>query len=83
MSSDCYECETLNVNCYNNLLEHTFKLPRLDCNFKKTVKDVSLEYGNNKLIIRIKEHLTSSLYGFIFDIWDCSNELVDCFWIVQ
>ena len=71
------------MDCYNNLLEHVLKYPRFDCYFEETVKDVSLKYSNNKIIIRISEHLTCSIYGIINDIWDCSNELVDCFWIVQ
>ena len=33
------------------------------------------------LIIRIKGHLTCSIFGKIPDIWDCSNEIVDCFWV--
>ena len=33
--------------------------------------------------LRIKAHLTSSIYGKIEDTWDCSDYFVDCFWLVQ
>ena len=78
-----YNCEKLCVCCYHNLLEDILCYPRFECNFKKTVQEVSFEYPKNKLIIRVKEHLTSSINGTILDIWDCSDELVDCFWIVN
>lgn len=77
-----YECDKLCVCCYHNLLEDILCYPRMNCEFKQTVEEVASMYPKNKLIIRVKEHLTSSINGTILDIWDCSNELVDCFWIV-
>ena len=78
-----YRCDKLCVCCYHNLLEDILCYPRFECNFNKTVEQVAFEYPKNKLIIRVKEHLTSSINGTILDIWDCSDELVDCFWIVN
>ena len=77
-----HECEKLCVCCYDNLLEDVLCYPRQNCDFEKTVAQVASEYSKNKLIIRVDAHLTSSVYGTVLDIWDCSNELVDCFWIV-
>ena len=77
------DCEKLCVCCYNYLLEDTLCYHREDCNFKQTVEDIAINYPRNKVIIRVKEHLTCAIYGTVLDIWDCSNELVDCFWIVQ
>lgn len=82
LTANSYDCEKLCVCCYNNLLEDVLQYPRFDCNFTKTVEDVAAEYPKNKLIIRVDAHLTSALYGTVLDIWDCSKELVDCFWIV-
>lgn len=82
ISSEHYKCDTLNVDCYSNLLEDVFELPRFDCDFTKTVKDVANAYPKNRVIVRIKEHLTSAIYGCVLDIWDCSGELVDCYWII-
>lgn len=78
-----YDCEKLCVCCYHNLLEDLLCYRRQECDFKYTVKEVVLRYPRNKVIIRVKEHLTSSINGTILDIWDCSDELVDCFWVIQ
>jgi hypothetical protein len=82
ITSSEYDCEKLCVCCYNYLLEDVLCYTRKDCNFKKTVEEVVSEHPRNKLIIRVDAHLTSSINGTLLDIWDCSDELVDCFWIV-
>jgi hypothetical protein len=77
-----YACEKLCACCYSYLLEDILGYPRTDCGFKQTVNQIAVSYPHNKLIIRIDAHLTSSINGLVMDIWDCSQELVDCFWIV-
>lgn len=77
-----YDCDKLCVCCYHNLLEDILCYPRVECDFDQTVNEVASRYPKNKLIIRVNEHLTSSINGTILDIWDCSQELVDCFWII-
>lgn len=83
LTADKYDCDKLCICCYHNLLDDVLCYKRFDCDFNKTVKEVALSYPNNKLIIRVDAHLTCSVYGVILDIWDCSEELVDCFWIVK
>jgi hypothetical protein len=78
-----YNCEKLCVCCYQYLLEDILKYPRFDCDFEQTVEEVSKAHPNNKLILRVNSHLTCSTWGTIQDIWDCSQELVDCFWIIK
>jgi hypothetical protein len=77
-----YECEELCVCCYHHLLGEILCYPIVKCDFKHTVADIASNYPKSTLIIRVKEHLTTSNNGVILDIWDCSDELVDCFWIV-
>lgn len=77
-----YHCDKLCVCCYSNLLEDILCYTRQECSFRKTVEEIAEEYPRNNVIIRVAEHLTTSVYGNILDIWDCSDELVDCFWIV-
>lgn len=77
-----FECEALCVCCYKFLLENVFGLRQKNANGKK-VKDISKEFSDKRLIIRIDGHLTCSLYGTIYDIWDCSKEKADIFWIVE
>ena len=78
-----YECNKLCVCCYHHLLEDILWYPRKNCNFQYTAKEIAARYSRNRLIIRVDAHLTSAINGIVLDIWDCSNELVDCFWIVD
>lgn len=78
-----YDCDKLCVCCYHNLLENILCYTRQECDFNKTVSDIAMLYPRNKVIIRVNGHLTSSINGTILDIWDCSDELVDCFWVIQ
>ncbi len=76
-------CEKLCVCCYSKLLEELLCYERFDCDFKKTVEQAAEEHPREKIIIRVDSHLTTAVYGNILDIWDCSDELVDCYWIIS
>lgn len=78
-----HECEKLCVCCYDNLLEELLCYPRHECQFQRTVLDVATQYPRSKLIIRVEGHLTCAVRGNVLDIWDCAQELADCFWIVE
>lgn len=82
LTADSNECDKLCVCCYSKLLEDVLCYDRVECYFEKTVEEVALEYPRNKVIIRVDAHLTTSVYGNILDIWDCSDEYVDCYWVV-
>lgn len=77
-----YLCDNLNVDCYKRLLKEHFKLKELDGN-NKTVLEIARDNPDKTLIIRVKGHLTCAKSGIIFDIWDCTNEIVDVYWIVE
>lgn len=78
-----HECDELCVCCYHHLLEDTFgyavKFPKT----RKKVKDIAREYNYNTLIVRVNGHLSTLINGTCIDIWDCTDEIVDCYWIVQ
>jgi hypothetical protein len=78
-----YVCDKLCMCCYSKLLEDVLCYNRDNCDFKKTVLDIASEFPRNKVLIRVPEHLTVSVYGSILDIWDCSEEPVDCYWIIS
>lgn len=82
LSADYNDCDRLCVCCYRHLLDDVLELNGYDCDFKRTVYEVAKRHKDQKLIIRVEGHLTCSMYGTIVDIWDCSDELVDRFWIV-
>lgn len=83
LTSSEYDCEKLCVCCYNNLLEDILCYHKFYCDYECTVATLASKYPRNNLIIRVDQHLTSSINGTILDIWDCSDELVDCYWIVK
>ena len=83
LTANEYRCEKLCLCCYHKLLENVLCYDRVDCDFKKTVEQIAEELPRNKVIIRVNAHLTTAIYGNILDIWDCSDELVDCYWIVS
>lgn len=76
-------CEMLCVCCYKHLLTDTLCYPCIECDFNVTVSKLASNYPNNILIIRLDQHLTCSIDGIVEDIWDCGDELVDCYWIVD
>lgn len=78
-----YGCEKLCVCCYHNLLEDVLDYDRYVCMNGETVEDIAYKHPKEKVLIRIDSHLTSSIKGTIYDIWDCSDRLVDCYWIVK
>ena len=82
MSAKVNKSDTLCVCCYHHLLEDVFHLPVRKCNNWERVKDIARSYPNNRVLIRIDGHLTVSDCGIIYDLWDCSQRLVDCYWIV-
>lgn len=78
-----HDCDKLCVCCYHHLLEDVLCYRVKFSNGSKTVGDIAREYSNNIIIARISGHLTACMYGTCVDILDCTQEVVDCFWIVQ
>lgn len=78
-----YGCDELCVCCYHHLLEKFYGYKRV-----KGYKGCSIEeflYYNpiGTYIIRVNQHLTTVIDGQLYDIWDCSQEIVDIVWQVQ
>lgn len=80
-NADEFQCDCLNVQCYEKLLDVDFNLPHYK-SFSKTAEEVANDYPNDILLLRMEGHLSVSVFGDIMDIWDCSNELITDFWIV-
>ena len=79
--SEVNNCDKLCVCCYHRLLEGIFGLHPVNGR-GRPVGDVAVDYSGKKLIIRTEGHLTCSMYGVVLDTWDCTEEIVDCFWVV-
>lgn len=82
ISAEQNDCDKLCVCCYHRLLEDVFFLPVRYCKNGETVGDIAEKFPNNKVIIRIDGHLTVSDCAIVYDLFDCTNRLVDCYWIV-
>ena len=65
-----------------NLLEKILCYKRITCYDHETVEDIARKFPRDKILVRIESHLTCIVKGAILDIWDCSQELVDCFWFI-
>lgn len=82
-NSQKYDCEPLTKSCYRNLLENYFGLSA-SRGYGRTVQQVANTFPNNRVIMRLHGHLTVSDFGGVIkDIFDCSHEIVDEFWVVK
>lgn len=79
-SNKC-DCDMLTKSCYRKLLERHFGLKAHSGN-GRTVEKIAYLYPYCNVIMRVYGHLTCSINGNLTDIFDCSHEIVDEFWIV-
>ena len=77
-----YHCDLLNKKCYEKLLDYDFKLPHYVGN-GKTAEQVANDFYDKILLLRMNGHLSTSIRGKIHDIWDCSQEIITDFWVVN
>lgn len=77
----CNDCEELTVDCYARLLEDYFGFERHECNFKHTVQEIADMYADDIVIMRVSGHLTASVGGNSVDVFNCTNEKVDIYWL--
>lgn len=77
-----YACDTLCVACYEKLLSIDLGLEHYYGN-GKTAIEIAKDFKDNILLLRMDGHLSCSLFGIIYDIFDCSQEIITDFWIVE
>lgn len=82
-TAEKHDCDMLCKCCYHHLLEDTLGYRVKFSDGYKTVGEIAREYKKNSIIVRIDGHLTVCMFGVCIDIWDCTKEKVDCFWITQ
>lgn len=76
-----YGCDKICICCYHHLLEDIFGMRPVFCD-SETVGEVVENNPGHKLLVRVEGHLTCGMYGTVIDTWDCTREIVDCYWIV-
>ena len=79
---------TKNISSYSdiihhNLLENILCYKPHECRRTFTVGEVATMFPHSKVLIRIDGHLTCSVYGVVGDIWNCTDKLVDVYWVVE
>lgn len=74
------QCETLNVKCYEKLLNYDFGFQHFKVD-GYTVEELASIFCDHIIIIRISGHLTVAVFGVIYDLWNCSDESATDFWI--
>lgn len=75
----CNSCDSINFECYSKMLDK-LGYKQIMCEGLK-VEDIA-KLGD-VMLIRIDGHLTCSIDGCIYDIWDCRNKPVYCYWIIE
>ena len=81
-NGEYYSCDRLCVGCYSYLLEDTLGYKAYEGN-GQTVNEIIEQYPESILLLRIEGHLTCSIDKIVFDIWDCTMEICDKFWIID
>ena len=81
-NSKYQSCDTLTKSCYRNLLEKEFGL-QSHYGRGRTVREIAHRYPHNRVIMRVYGHLTTSINGECLDTFDCTDEVVDEYWIVK
>ena len=81
-NGEYYSCDQLCVACYEKLLTLDLGLEQYYGN-GKSVQEIAYDFQDNILLLRVDGHLTCSLYGNVYDIFNCTNEIVTHFWVVE
>lgn len=71
------------MSCYDSLLEDYFGYKRHNCNYNHTVQEIADMYYNDTVLMRTNGHLTIAVNGELIDVFDCTQSLVDIYWIVK
>ena len=75
-------CDSLNIDCYSKLFSRKFKLKRHHCK-NTTVQKLCERYPDSVLIIRCPNHLTLSMFGNVFDTFDCTEYKATDYWLLR
>lgn len=81
-NGELFQCDELNVRCYEKLLDIDFNLEHYVGN-GNTASEIAEDFEDKIIILRMTGHLSVSVLGCIYDIWNCSDEIITDFWIVD
>ena len=78
-----FDCDKLCVCCYKFLLDNVYNLERIEEYKGMSIKEFMKCNPYGTFIIRLDGHLTHCKDGICYDIFDCTDEIVDIVWIVN
>lgn len=78
--AELFDCETLCVCCYKYLLDNVYNLERIEEYKGYTIKQFLRQHPYGTYIIRVDGHLTHCVNGIVYDLFDCTNEIIDIVW---
>lgn len=81
-SAKLLDCEKLCVCCYSFLLDDYFKFKRVYAE-GMTINEFADYHPRGIYIVRVNQHLSCIIDGFIHDIWDCGEEIITDSWMVE
>ena len=77
-----FDCEKLCVCCYKFLLDNVYNLERIEEYKGYTIREFMRCNHYGTFIIRVDGHLSHCKDGVCYDIFDCTDEIVDIVWKV-
>lgn len=80
---ELFNCDKLCVCCYKFLLDNVYNLERIEEYKGMSIKEFMKCNPYGTFIIRVDGHLTHCKNGICYDIFDCTDEIVDIVWIVK
>ena len=80
--SKLLDCERLCVCCYQHLLSDVFKYDKIYCR-DVSVSEFAERHPTGVYLIRMEGHLSVLVDGVVYDIWDCSDEILTDVWYVN
>ena len=79
---DLFDCDKLCLCCYKFLLDEVYNLNRIEEYQGFMIQDFITDNPKGTYLIRIEGHLTCVVDGYCYDIWDCTDKIIDVIWEV-
>jgi hypothetical protein len=77
-----FTCDKLTRDCYSNLLDRVFGLPRVECNGLSVGQFADL-HPHGTYIVRVPNHATVIIDGNCYDTFYCLDYKCDICWRVD
>ena len=80
--SSLLECSKLCVCCYEFLLNEVFRLKELE-DTQISIKDFAENHKEGIYLLRVDGHISCLMDNVLYDLFDCSDEIITKCWKVE